>query len=208
MSHAITTTIVLGAFALLACASRADTAPAEPVVVGPAPESVLVDPSPEQEPTPTAELTNATGDLKLTLATMGDFTTFLRLVDQAGLSDMLVGSDLVTVFVPTDAAFAALPAGQLDALMSDRDELIKFVHYHMLAGRLTGRELVDLKRQPTMSGAEVEVNASNTGTPERVMIDRATIVMPNLKATNGVIHVLDAPLMPPERAKIRKPGKR
>jgi len=200
---------------VLACASRADTAAVEPVVAGPVPVPdatlegpALVDPSPEPEPTPTAELTNATGDLKLTLATMGKFTTFLRLVDQAGLGDVLVGPDLVTLFVPTDDAFAALPAGELDALMNDRHELVKYVQYHMMAGRLTGRELVDLARQTTMSGAEVDVTPSTAGTPERILIDRATIVMPDLKATNGVIHVLDASLTPPASAKVKKPGKR
>lgn len=191
--------IALAALALAACAPRTDTAPPDR---GPPPEPKLVEPAPEPEPTRTAELTDATGDVKTTLREMGDFNTFLRLVEQAAQSELLVGENLVTVFAPTDDAFAKLPAGRLDALMGDHDELVKFVRYHIMAGRLTGRELVDLSRQKTMSGAEVDVSATNIGTPDRVMIDQATIVMPDLKATNGVIHVIDAPLQPPDQAAV------
>lgn len=141
----------------------------------------------------------AKADIVDTAVSAGQFNTLAKALQEAGLVDTLKGAGPFTVFAPTDAAFNKLPPGRLDALTGDHHELVEFVRYHVLAGRLTGRELVDLARQQTMSGAEVRVTASATGTPERVMIDQATIVMPDLKATNGVIHVIDVPLSPPAR---------
>lgn len=207
MSRALVTTLAIATLALPACAPRTDTAPPEPVDVGPPLQPKLVEPAPEPEPTGTAELTDASGDVRTTLAQMGNFTTFLGLVEQAAQTELLIGDDLVTVFAPTDEAFRKLPAGQLDALMGNHDELVKFVRYHMMSGRLTGRELVDLARQQSMSGAELRVTASASGTPERIFINQATVVIPDLKAKNGLIHVIDAPLLPPDQASAAWPGR-
>lgn len=171
MSRALVTT--LAALALSACTPRTDTAPPEP-----------------------APASTASSDVRTTLARMGNFSTFLLLVEHAAQSDLLVGPT-VTVFAPSDEAFRTLPAGQLDALMRDPDALLAFVRYHIVSGRHTGRELVDLAQQKTMSGAEVRVTTSAPGTPERLMIGQAIITTPDLEATNGMIHVIDTPLVPP-----------
>lgn len=207
MQRAISMTLVLGAFALSACAARTDTAPPEvhgpePVNAAPLESQPVVDPAPEAEPTGTAEVTDATGNVAVTLKTMGNFDTFLRVVDQAALSEHLVNADLVTVFAPTDEAFAAWPAGKLDKLMGDNTELVKFVNYHLISGKYTGRELVDLRNQKTMNGAEIMVTASTAGGKESIRLNQANVTMPDLKATNGMIHVIDAPLMPPEQASV------
>ncbi len=124
----------------------------------------------------------------------GDFTTLLAAVEAAGLTATLSGDGPFTVFAPTDAAFDALPEGALDALLADPDALEEVLLYHVVARAVPSSEIVTLAELTTVQGDTVAITVSN-GT---VMINDATVVTADVEASNGIIHVIDAVLLPPE----------
>ncbi|MBN1605970.1 MAG: fasciclin domain-containing protein [Polyangiaceae bacterium] len=123
----------------------------------------------------------------------GRFKTLAAAIQAAGLADTLSAEGPFTVFAPTDAAFAALPAGTLDALLADVPALRNVLLYHVVSGRVVSGDLTDGASPETLlSGKTVTVNLMGG-----VKINDATVGPANVLATNGVIHVLDKVLTPP-----------
>ncbi len=127
-----------------------------------------------------------------------DFNTLVAAVQAAGLVEALSGEDELTVFAPTDEAFAAaLEALGLtaDELLADTDTLTEILTYHVVAGEVMAADVVGLDGQSveTLNGASVEISVDG----ETVMVNEATVVTADVDASNGVIHVIDAVLLPP-----------
>lgn len=134
------------------------------------------------------------GDLVQVATEAGSFTTLLRAVEAAGLVDVLKGDGPFTVFAPTDEAFAKLPAGTLEALLADREQLIAVLTYHVVPGRVTAAQVVEAQtvNPETVQGARLSIQVRD-GT---VHVDNATVVTPDVMASNGVIHVIDNVVIP------------
>lgn len=123
----------------------------------------------------------------------GQFQTLLKAVEVAGLTGTLSGQGQgpFTVFAPTDAAFAALPAGTLEHLLQDRDALRSILLYHVVPGEYRAAQVLATTTLPTVNGQSLEVSAN--GGPK---VSGANIVATDIEARNGVIHVVDAVLLP------------
>ncbi|EAU47392.1 fasciclin domain-containing protein [Salipiger bermudensis] len=123
----------------------------------------------------------------------GDFTTLLAAVEAAGLAETLSGEGPFTVLAPTDAAFEALPEGTLDELLmpENKDQLVDILTYHVIEGAVMSGDLDDGMTATTIEGGEVTFDLSS-----EPMVNDATIVMPDVEASNGVIHAIDTVLMP------------
>jgi len=127
-------------------------------------------------------------------ASAGSFKTLVAAVKAAGLVDTLKGKGPLTVFAPTDEAFAKLPAGTVETLLKpeNKDKLIAILTYHVVPGRVTASEVVNLNSAPTVNGRRLDINAQNG----KVMVENARVVQTDIMATNGVIHVIDAVMLP------------
>lgn len=123
-----------------------------------------------------------------------DFSTLVAAVEAAGLVDTLSGDGPFTVFAPTNAAFEALPAGLLDALLlpENKDTLTKILTYHVLAGEVTSDQ-VTAGDVATVEGSTVAIT-----TDGGVKVNDANVVATDVAASNGVIHVIDAVIVPPD----------
>ena len=134
-------------------------------------------------------------DIIDTAVAAGSFKTLAAAVTAAGLVDTLKGAGTFTVFAPTDEAFAKLPAGTVDALLKDIPKLKSILTYHVVAGKVHAADVVKLdgKSAKTVNGAEVKISTAGgvklNGT--------ANVVKTDIECTNGVIHVLDAVILPP-----------
>jgi transforming growth factor-beta-induced protein len=123
----------------------------------------------------------------------GRFTTLVTAVQAAGLVDALKGEGPLTVFAPTDEAFAALPAGTIEALLADLPTLTNILLYHVVDGKVMAADVVGLSEATTLQGGSVEVMLDM----EKVMLGEAQVIITDIEASNGVIHVIDAVLLPP-----------
>lgn len=121
----------------------------------------------------------------------GGFKTLLTAVEAAGLTDTLRGAGPFTVFAPTDEAFAKLPAGTLDSLLKDKKKLASILTYHVVAGKVMASDVAHLKQAKTVQGQSVQIDTSNG-----VRVDEAQVIKADVPATNGVIHVIDAVILP------------
>jgi uncharacterized surface protein with fasciclin (FAS1) repeats len=124
----------------------------------------------------------------------GDFTTLVSAVEAADLVETLSGEGPFTVFAPTDAAFEALPEGALDDLLADTEALAGVLTYHVVPEELLAADVVEVSEVATVNGAALPVMVDG----ETVMVGDATVVTTDIDASNGVIHVIDAVLLPPE----------
>jgi uncharacterized surface protein with fasciclin (FAS1) repeats len=131
-------------------------------------------------------------DIVDTAIANGNFTTLVAAVQAAGLVDTLKGEGPFTVFAPTDAAFAALPAGTVEGLLADIPTLTGILTYHVLPGAVASSALSEGLTAATVNGANVTFTLANG--PQ---INGANIVMTDIQTSNGVIHVIDAVIMPP-----------
>lgn len=133
------------------------------------------------------------GNIAEVAAAAGGFTTLLTAVEAADLTDALTGSDPLTVFAPTDAAFAALGEDTINALLADPPALANILLYHVTAGRLFASDVVAAASIPTLSAeGALTVEVSNGV----VRLNGVQVVMTDIQARNGVIHVLDAVIVP------------
>ena len=123
-----------------------------------------------------------------------NFSTLVVALQQAGLVEALSGEDMLTVFAPTNEAFAALPAGALDSLLADTEALTNVLLYHVVDGKVMAADVLELDGQEveTLSGATIMITIDG----ETVMIGDATVIITDIEAANGVIHVIDAVLLP------------
>jgi transforming growth factor-beta-induced protein len=122
----------------------------------------------------------------------GSFATLLTAVEAAGLSETLATGGPFTVFAPTDAAFAALPAGALDALQGDIELLTRVLTYHVVAGDLNASAVLSRTELPTLNGGALAVRTEGGS----AYVNDSRIVQTDVLASNGVIHVIDAVLLP------------
>ena len=127
-----------------------------------------------------------------TAAGAGQFKTLLKLAKQAGLVGALEGKGPLTVFAPTDAAFAKVPKATLAALAHNRKELRAVLLYHVLKGRITAAKLVKLHSVKTLSGQSLRVRVKNGV----VRVGGVRVIKTNIAASNGIIHVIDGVLIP------------
>ncbi|MDF2231395.1 fasciclin domain-containing protein [Albimonas sp. CAU 1670] len=122
----------------------------------------------------------------------GNFTTLVAAVKEAGLVETLSGEGPFTVFAPTDAAFEALPEGALDQLLADPEALKEVLTYHVIPAKVMSTDLSDGMTATTVSGDDVTITIDG----DAVMVDGATVSTADIEASNGVIHVIDAVILP------------
>ncbi len=122
----------------------------------------------------------------------GTFTTLVQAVQAAGLEETLAGSGPFTVFAPTDEAFAKLPAGTLEGLLSDNAQLTKVLTYHVVSGKGMAADVQSITSAPTVEGSALAINASG----DTVKVNDALVTQADIEADNGVIHVIDTVLVP------------
>ena len=127
----------------------------------------------------------------------GSFGTLLAAAQAAGLVDALMGNGPLTVFAPTDDAFAKLPTGTVESLLKpeNKAKLAAILKYHVVAGELTGREVSQLGGSGTLNGQRISFAKNEHG----VKVDGANVVKADIECSNGVIHVIDAVLIPEQR---------
>jgi uncharacterized surface protein with fasciclin (FAS1) repeats len=134
-------------------------------------------------------------DIVDTAVSAGSFNTLVAAVKAADLVTTLKGPGPFTVFAPTDAAFAKLPSGTVEELLKpeNREKLRAVLTYHVVAGRVTAADAAKLTSAKTVQGADVKIEASSSG----VKVGGANVVTADIGCSNGVIHVVDAVLLPP-----------
>lgn len=133
-----------------------------------------------------------TGTIADIVSKDAQFSTLLTALKAAGLDTTLAGKGPFTVFAPTNAAFAKIPKATLDALLKNKKELTKVLTYHVVAGDVMAADVVKLKSAKTLEGSSLGINVMG----KNVMVDKANVTKTDIKASNGVIHVIDTVLMP------------
>lgn len=133
-------------------------------------------------------------DIVDTAASNSDFSTLVAAVKAAGLVDALKAEGPLTVFAPTNEAFAKLPAGTVESLLlpENKDKLVQILTYHVVAGKVMAADVVKVVSAKTLEGSSVAVTVANGG----VKIDNANVIKTDIKTSNGVIHVIDSVIMP------------
>ncbi|MBK7453530.1 MAG: fasciclin domain-containing protein [Anaerolineales bacterium] len=170
--------LVIASLTLAACAPAATPAP-------------TATPIPEPTATPEPMLS----DIVDTAVADGRFTTLVAAVQAAELVDTLKGEGPFTVFAPTDDAFAALPEGTLDSLLlpESKQALTDILLYHVVSGKVMAADVTALTSATTVLGKDVTVKVDMGN----VYINEAKVVITDIETSNGVIHVIDAVLLPP-----------
>jgi len=141
-----------------------------------------------------ASVSAKANDIVDTAVAAGQFSTLVAAVQAAGLVDTLKGEGPFTVFAPTDAAFAALPEGTVENLLKpeNKDQLIAVLTYHVVAGKVMSADIAGKTLEVnSVQGSAISVNATNG-----VMVDNASVVTADIETSNGVIHVIDAVILP------------
>lgn len=150
--------------------------------------------TPAVEETTDSMETTEVGTIVDVASSTDGFSTLVAAVTAAGLVETLSGEGPFTVFAPTDDAFAALPAGVLDALLlpENKDTLVKILTYHVVSGKVMAADV--------MAGdvATVEGQTVKLATEGGVTVNGANVVTADVEASNGVIHVIDAVILPPD----------
>lgn len=156
----------------------------------------------ETEETTTDEAMSDDGEMAMgdkTIAALAsenpDLSTLVELATAAGLVETLSGEDQFTVFAPTNEAFAKLPAATIADLKkpANKEKLVGILTYHAVPGMAMSSDLTDGQELTTANGATLKVSIDG----DTVKIGDATVVTPDVKASNGVVHVIDTVLMPP-----------
>ena len=136
---------------------------------------------------------SAQPDIVDTAIAAGSFNTLVAAVQAAGLEQTLKGPGPFTVFAPTDAAFAQIPKEQLDALLADKQALTKVLTYHVVPGTVKAADVVKLTSAATVEGQSLTIAVGDS-----VMVNNATVIKTDVVTSNGVIHVIDAVMLPPD----------
>lgn len=136
----------------------------------------------------------AEGDIVEVAVAAGDFTTLATALEAAGLVETLQGEGPFTVFAPTDAAFEALPAGTLDELLADQEALTNVLTYHVVEGEVPAADVVNLTEATALNGDTITISVQGE---DVILNDSVQVVTTDVEASNGVIHVIDAVLLPP-----------
>jgi uncharacterized surface protein with fasciclin (FAS1) repeats len=171
--------------------SRADVEGPDDQLIHPSP-AVFVDLTSERSLAPEAVVAQAAGNIVQTAIEAGRFTTLVKAVQAADLVQTLSGPGPFTVFAPTDEAFAKLPAGTLESLLQDRQKLAAILTYHVVAGSVPASEVTKLTSATTVNGQNVTISMKDGA----VMVDDARVIMADVMASNGIIHVIDTVILP------------
>jgi len=135
----------------------------------------------------------ANGDIVQTLKLAGQFNTFAKAADATNLTGLLKNNKGLTVFAPTDAAFAALPAGELDKLMADKPRLQKLITYHIINAPVDSAKIKGhVGAVPTVAGSNVELD----GAGDVLKVNNADIIQADVRVSNGIVHIIDKVLTP------------
>lgn len=128
-----------------------------------------------------------------TAVAAGSFTTLAAALEAADLLGVLQGEGPFTVFAPTDAAFAKLPAGTVEALLADKEALTRVLTYHVVAGKVMAADVGGMSSAATLAGitAPIEVRMG------KVYVGGAEVSTTDVAASNGVIHIIDSVMLPP-----------
>ena len=180
-SRSILALALAGSLVLAACGDDEDNS--APATEAPAAETEA--PAGEEA----AELV----DIVDTAVAAGSFTTLAQLLTDAGLVETLKGEGPFTVFAPTDEAFAKVPAETLAALAADKDLLVQVLTYHVVAGSVPS-SAVTPGAVATVAGPDINITVDGS----TVMVNDATVTAVDVMASNGVIHVIDTVLLPPQ----------
>jgi uncharacterized surface protein with fasciclin (FAS1) repeats len=124
----------------------------------------------------------------------GSFKTLAKALQVAGLVETLKGKGPFTVFAPTDEAFAKLPPGTLEALLKDKEQLTAVLTYHVVAGSYPAEKVVKAKELKSVQGSPIKIEVCDEG----VEVSGAKVIKTDIKASNGIIHVIDAVILPPK----------
>jgi uncharacterized surface protein with fasciclin (FAS1) repeats len=135
----------------------------------------------------------ASADIVDTAVANGSFRTLATALQAAGLVETLKGPGPFTVFAPTDAAFAALPAGTVDALLKDQTRLQEVLLYHVVPGQVLAADVTKMSSAATVQGSSLPIATQGSS----VRVGSANVTAADVRASNGVIHVIDAVLLPP-----------
>jgi uncharacterized surface protein with fasciclin (FAS1) repeats len=122
----------------------------------------------------------------------GSFGTLVTAVKEAGLVETLSGPGPFTVFAPTDDAFAKLPEGTIPSLLQNKDKLTAVLTYHVVAGKVMASDVVKLKSAKTVNGQSLKITVKDG----KVMVDNSMVIKTDIVCSNGVIHVIDAVVLP------------
>ncbi|MCB9600086.1 MAG: fasciclin domain-containing protein [Sandaracinus sp.] len=167
------------ALGVSACGGGEDTTPDEP----------------SEEATTGAEMEAPTSDIVDTAVAAGSFSTLAAALEAAGLVDTLKSAGPFTVFAPTDEAFAALPEGTVENLLlpENREQLVAVLTYHVVSGDVRAADVAGLTEATTVQGSALSIDTSNG-----VRINDANVTQADIVCSNGVIHVVDRVLLPPQ----------
>ncbi len=136
----------------------------------------------------------AAGDVIEVAAAAGTFNTLAQALTAAGLVETLKGAGPFTILAPTDEAFAKIPEADLQALLANKEELTKVLTYHVISGNVPASQVTGMTSATTLEGRDITISVVDG----KVIINgNANVVVTDVAATNGVIHVIDAVLMPP-----------
>ena len=137
---------------------------------------------------------NKKKDIVDTAVAAGSFKTLVAAAKAAGLAGALKSDGPLTVFAPTDEAFAKLPEGTVENLLKpeNKDQLVAILKYHVVAGKVTASDVVKLDEAKTLGGKMVSISASDAG----VKINESKVIKADIHTSNGVIHVIDSVLIP------------
>ena len=132
-------------------------------------------------------------DIIDTALSAGNFSTLAAALGAAGLIETLKGDGPFTVFAPTDEAFSKIPAATLSELLQpeNKENLVAILTYHVVGGRVTADEVTNLESATSLQGQTVKIS-----TKDGIRINDARVLTPDVQATNGVIHIIDAVLIP------------
>ncbi len=133
-------------------------------------------------------------DIVDTAVAADDFETLVAAVQAAGLVETLKGEGPFTVFAPTDEAFGKLPEGTVENLLKpeNKEQLVAVLTYHVVPGKVLAADVVGLSSAKTVQGSEIRISVEG----DQVKVDQATVVATDIETTNGVIHVIDAVILP------------
>ena len=182
MAFAVSAIFLVG----VACGSDPESEASE------ANSSSTMDISTTESSSPAAELPVVAYTIVDIAVADGRFTTLVTALQAAELDSVLSGEDQFTVFAPTNEAFANLPEGTLDSLLADIPALKDVLLYHVTSGSVLAADVVTLDSAPTLQGQEVDISVMGS----LVMVDDANVTITDIMASNGIIHVIDAVILP------------
>lgn len=121
----------------------------------------------------------------------GNFKTLIKVVQEAGLTDVLKTDGPYTIFAPTDEAFSKLPEGTIKSLFKNKEKLTNILTYHVIPSKVMAKDVIGLQKADTVNGKKIKID-----TAHGVKIDNARIIKTDIECTNGVIHVINEVLLP------------